>query len=562
MKKFLKKFFVGLTLFIVIVIIIPVALVFVVFFDTGKMKVDYDENFTQETWSRALVVDSLDNTAETKMAQFSVTENDLNNFIYSGIKDNKDIQKYLTQLAFDITDDSYIISASGKLSFFETRAKLTAKLEKKSVYDSEGKSKEAFVFTIQSFSLGKLTKLKEVITFFLTKFLNNDTLDALSESLNIHVDLKNSCLFIYSDDLRQILKDGMKVEGGNTEFYFNFINDFLDHHLVDFDFYGNNSLNVRIKLEDLTGNDYAQGEYVCYNVPYENTSTTLTINGEKKKLTLGVIRDAVTYLVNNGVIPFERAFDTSDYLFHGYSYHNDPKCDLSSIGITNKEAYVGFKDIMTNISIDEELENGIAEFTGYNPDINEFDLVTISESTLNNYLKAQSVLGNKYFLERETTPGQHKINFIALDNTYINLTTNNAIISVGLNINGLETIITLQMKMNKNNPDSSKLIYDVESVYYGAKEKNLFASHDTEELIFSTLSSSLNDESFRFDENGQMTISFDAIIDSAINGIRGGDAAYIAAYKDFLKNNADKKIEIEGDDIAANSKIKIKAIRK
>ena len=152
MKKFLKKFFVGLTLFIVIVIIIPVALVFVVFFDTGKMKVDYDENFTQETWSRALVVDSLDNTAETKMAQFSVTENDLNNFIYSGIKDNKDIQKYLTQLAFDITDDSYIISASGKLSFFETRAKLTAKLEKKSVYDSEGKSKEAFVFTIQSFS--------------------------------------------------------------------------------------------------------------------------------------------------------------------------------------------------------------------------------------------------------------------------------------------------------------------------------------------------------------------------------------------------------------------------
>ena len=59
-----------------------------------------------------------------------------------------------------------------------------------------------------------------------------------------------------------------------------------------------------------------------------------------------------------------------------------------------------------------------------------------------------------------------------------------------------------------------------------------------------------------------MTISFDAIIDSAINGIRGGDAAYIAAYKDFLKNNAEKKIEIEGDDIAANSKIKIKAIRK
>ena len=54
-------------------IVLPVALVFIFVFDTGKMKVKYDENFTKEKWTNALVVDSLDYTKEDNAVKFVVT---------------------------------------------------------------------------------------------------------------------------------------------------------------------------------------------------------------------------------------------------------------------------------------------------------------------------------------------------------------------------------------------------------------------------------------------------------------------------------------------------------
>ena len=112
MKKFLK----ALIILLIVFVILPVALVFILFFDTGKMKVNYDDNFTKEKWTNALVVDSLDNTKKDKAMSFIVTEEDINNLIHSSIKDNAELNKYLSQLAVDITDDHYIISASGTTS--------------------------------------------------------------------------------------------------------------------------------------------------------------------------------------------------------------------------------------------------------------------------------------------------------------------------------------------------------------------------------------------------------------------------------------------------------------
>ena len=91
----MKKFFKGLLLTLVVLIILPIALLFIFVFDTGKMSVEYDNNFSTEDWSKALVVDSLDNTKTNKMMQFKVTESDINNFINASIKDNELLNKYL-----------------------------------------------------------------------------------------------------------------------------------------------------------------------------------------------------------------------------------------------------------------------------------------------------------------------------------------------------------------------------------------------------------------------------------------------------------------------------------
>ena len=143
----MKKFFKGLLITLVVLIILPIALLFIFVFDTGKMSITYDDNFTQQTMSQKLVVDSLDKTVSDKQIKFSLTEQDINNYIYAGIKNNDKLNQYLTQLAIDIKEDSYVLNVSGKAYFFETRAKLTTTLSKETVVSANGE-KEAFVLTV------------------------------------------------------------------------------------------------------------------------------------------------------------------------------------------------------------------------------------------------------------------------------------------------------------------------------------------------------------------------------------------------------------------------------
>ena len=562
MKKFLKV----LAILLVVFVVLPVALAFIFLFDTSRQAVNYNDNFNKEDWSKALVVDSLDYAPTDKVARFEVTEDEINNFIHDALKGNAQFNKYVTQLAVDITDDSYVVSVSGKLSFFETRAKLTASLEKMMVA-SNGFEEPAYVLKVKGLSLGRLTHIKDVIMFFLRQFLNNSTLDALATNLKVHTDLKNSCMFIYASDLRDLINNVMMGEGGGqTAFFFTFINDFLNQGLLKFDFYGNNSFRIDVELDKLTGNDYDEGQYVYYNMPYEDTTTKLTINGQQKKLSLDTIREAVVSLLNAGLIQTTQMSAVSDYLFNGYlpdDGGNAPTCDLSSIGINNKTTYVGFKDVYTETSMDNILITNVATFPDYSDGINSFNLVNIKESDVNEYLKSQHMLGIKFFLERTLEDGKHKANYIALDNAYINLLSDKAIISAGLNINGLETTVTLPMLLNSEESSGSCLVYDAEPLYYGATPASgeaITLAPETETLIFNTLKASIKDDSFFFLEDGKLKIDFSAILTQAINSINTGNVIYDTAYKAFL-NSANYEISVVGDNVTDNSSLSVVANR-
>ena len=556
----MKKFFKALIIILIVFIIIPIALVFILFFDTGKMKVKYDDNFKNEDWAKALVVDSLDYTESDQAAKFIVTQDDINNLIHAAMKDNKELNKYLTQLAVDIEDDHYVINASGQLYFFETRAKLHATLSRKMVSNGSTEA-EAFVFSVDKLSLGRLTHLKEVVMFFLKQFLKNSTLDALTASLKLHTDLQHSCIFIYASDLRDIINSAVTGENGTSEFYFTFINDFLDKNLLEFDFYGNDAFTVSVGLNKLTGNDYGEGQYVCYNMKYDDTTTKLTINGEEKKLSLKVIKEALKYLIDNSIIPETEMPRVSDFLFHGYDGSYTPDADLSSIGIPVKAAYQGF-----NLSNAESLENtlkaGVSSFGDYSPSVDSFDIVKLNESVINDFLKTQNVFGMKYFLTRDVKDNGIKINYIALDNAYINLLNEGCIITIGLNINGLETIITLEMELDKNNEDTSKLVYNSSKTYFGKKSENLSLNNDTEELIFETLENAVVSSTFKFTKEGTMTIAFDNIISQSIGMINTGDAAYDNMYKNFLSSGSTHSIRVNGEKVEDNAEVIITATRK
>ena len=560
----MKKFFKGLLLTLVVLIILPIALLFIFVFDTGKMAVTYDDNFTQEAMSKKLVVDSLDNTVTDKKVEFSISEQDINNYIHAAIKDNALLNKYLTQLAIDIKEDSYILNVSGKAWFFETRAKLTTTLSKETVVSADGE-KEAFVLTVKKMTLGRLTKLKEVISFFLSRFINNETIDALTNSIHLHSDLKNSKLFIYTSDLREMINKGISGGSGTSDFYFSFINDFLDLNLINIDFYGGESLNIDVNLERLTGNDYdaSLGENVYYPMNYDATTTKLLINGEEKKLSLDVIREALVYLMNqpNPTVNMSNINLVSAFLFNGYNGTNVVNgVDLSPIGITVPETYRGF-NLVTSEDIDTILANAISTFDGYSMSLNSFDIAKLKESEINLFMKAQSALGHKFFLQREVSDGQNKINYIALDNAYMNLYGDAAIISVGLNINGLETWTTLKMDADLANTDTHKLVYKPGNLYFGKASENLTVSEESRKVIYETLAEAVDQSSFRFDREGTMTISFDSLLTNAINSIDTSNPI-MSQYKAFLQNNADISVTIEGDAVTDNSSVKIQAVRR
>ena len=553
MKKFLKAFIIILVVFV----ILPAAFVFIFIYDNSKMSVRYDKEFSKEDWSKALVVDSLDNAKTEKVARFEATEADLNNLIHSSMKGNTEFNKYVTQLALDITNDSYVVNLSAKWNFFETRTKLSAKLQKMIVINN-GIEEEAYVLSVDKISLGRLPQLKDVVMFFLRQFSNSSTLDTIGASLKIHTDLKNACIFIYASDLRDLLSESMKNQnGGQSEFYFTFINDFLDHNLLKFNFYNDNKFTVDIELEKLTGNDYGSGEYVYdkYKMSYEDTTTKLMIDGEEKTLSLDVIRDAVVYLLDNHVISEAQIGKISDYLFNGYNGENAPECNLSSIGITNKMTYQGFN--VEKKSMDEAFKNKISSFDGYNLTDDSFEIANIQELDVNDYMKSQNMLGMKYFLYRQVETSKYKVNYIALDNAYINLFADKAILSAGLNLNGLETFITVPMHQYSGNEDKSVLMYEADQLYFGGTDENgkkLYLSGETESLIFETLKDSINDSSFSFYEEGILTIDFNAVIGEAKNMITD------APYKTFL-NSASYEAKVEGDNVTDNSTIKIIASR-
>lgn len=558
----MKKFFKVLIILLVVFIVLPVALLFIFVFDTGRMKVKYDDNFTTDGWVTNLVIDSLDHTKDEKAIKFIITEEDINNMIYSSFKDNEDLKQYMTQLAVDITNDHYIINVSGRVFFFETRARLHATLEKKVVV-SGGSEEEAFVFTIDKVTLGRLTRLKEVVSFFLKMFLNNSTLDAMTESLKIHSDLEHSCVFIYASDMRQMLNDAFADNDGPADFYFAFINDFLDHNLLDFDFYGNEAFTISVNLDKLTGNDYDNGQYVCYDMKYSDTTTKLKINGTEKQLSLDTINEAIVSLLDNRLLYENEMQILSDYLFHGYDGSYRPPMDLSSIGIeqNQKETYPGF-NITSKESIEDVFKEGVSSFKNYNLSLDKFEIAKISEKAINDFLKNQYALGMKFFLNREIEAGKNKVSYIALDNAYINLLKDGCILTIGLNINGLETHITLLMDTDKTNTDTTKLVYKPKDIYFGKIADNLHLSSKSEDLIYDTLNGAIGSSAFKFSKDGTLTISFDSFINQAINMVNTGDSIYDNMYKTFLKDDAAYSIEVKGDKVEDNAEIVVLASRK
>ena len=553
-----KKKHVGLIIFLIIFVVIfvlPPAFVFIFIYDTSMMKVTYDQTFNAEKWGEALVMDSLDNTVTDQAASFSITESDINNIIYQSIKDEEELNKYVKQIAIDIGKKNYNFNISAKLGFFQTRLKLSMRIEKLKM--PKGSTEEdAYVFTMSGASIGRLPNLKNLVTTILKNSVGDSTFG--DDNFKIYSDVAHSRFYVFTSDFRKLINTALSGDGGSSQFYTSFVNDFLDSGLVEVNFYDNDALTIKVKLNELTGNDYGEGQYVYYGMPYENTTTKLTINGEQRKLSLDSIRDALVSLLNNGLITQAEMNTVSEYLFNGYHDSNAPSCSLESIGITNKEAYLGF-NVAANISIDNLITNSVKDFSGYNMFQNSFDIADLKESDVNAFLHTQRLFGNKFFLSRTKDDNSYKASYIAVDNAYINLTSNGAILTAGLNINGLETIVTILMNNDLEHTGGAKMAFKTSEIYFGGTDEHgehISASDGTKSLLFTTLRDAASSDSFSFSEDGSLQIDFTALIQQGMNQI-----VTDPEYKDFLNEHAAYSVRVVGENVSDDNVIRLTANR-
>lgn len=559
-KKKSKKKVVIIVLLVVFLVlfVFPPAFVFIFIYDTSKMKVTYDEAFDSDKWAESLVVDSLDNTVSEGAAKFSISESDVNNMLYQSYKDSEEMQQFVKQIAIDVRKNSYVFSISASLGFFNTRIQIVTNLSKGQVENRNGSLEDAYIFTIKDVVLGKVPGLKPLVMSILKQSIG-DSFSSGDSQFEIHADLDHSRFYVFASDFRNMIGNALGGGSGSSNFYTSFIYDFLDNGLVDVDFYSNEALTIKVQLDKLTGNDYDEGQYVYYNMPYENTTTKLTINNQQKKLSLDTIREALVSLMDQGLIEESNLNLVSEYLFNGYHDDNAPDCDLNSIGINDKNAYQGF-NVATPLSVDDLIRNSVSSFDGYSPILTSFDIANLEEDDVNTFLHTQNIFGNKFFLTREISDGKYKTSYIALDNAYINLTSNGAVISAGLNINGLETNVTMLMDIDAENSKNAKLAYTVNEIYYGGTDgegNRITANDGTKGLLFQTLKNSVNSEAFTFTEDGLFIMDFSDLITQGINLIGAGQEEY----RDFLLSGAKYSVKVVGDNVTDNSVIRVTASR-
>ena len=559
-KKKSKKKVVIIVLLVVFLVlfVFPPAFVFIFIYDTSKMKVTYDEAFDSDKWAESLVMGSLDNTVSEGAAKFSITESDVNNMLYQSYKDSEEMQQFVKQIAIDVRKNSYVFSISASLGFFNTRIQIVTNLSKGQVENRNGSLEDAYIFTIKDVVLGKVPGLKPLVMSILKQSIG-DSFSSGDSQFEIHADLDHSRFYVFASDFRNMIGNALGGGSGSSNFYTSFIYDFLDNGLVDVDFYSNEALTIKVQLDKLTGNDYDEGQYVYYNMPYENTTTKLTINNQQKKLSLDTIREALVSLMDQGLIEESNLNLVSEYVFNGYHDDNAPDCDLNSIGINDKNAYQGF-NVATPLSVDDLIRNSVSSFDGYSPILTSFDIANLEEDDVNTFLHTQNIFGNKFFLTREISDGKYKTSYIALDNAYINLTSNGAVISAGLNINGLETNVTMLMDIDAENSKNAKLAYTVNEIYYGGTDgegNRITANDGTKGLLFQTLKNSVNSEAFTFTEDGLFIMDFSDLITQGINLIGAGQEEY----RDFLLSGAKYSVKVVGDNVTDNSVIRVTASR-
>lgn len=464
-----------ITLIIIGAIIVGGVVGYSMVYDASNPTTTQDENFSIEKTMTKKVFAGFDNLATNNgNYQLSLTQEELNQTLLLLVNQSgTNLQENLrgVELTIDAEKQTYTFSVYVTFSFFKTKINLTTNLQE---------TDEAYVFTIQSLSIGKINGLESIALNILKGVVSEDSINSIfkNNGLSLTMSYNNKNLTYNKADLIQDASILLSSYSDNT-LYSALLEEFLSLDLLSFDFYTDKSLSVGLDLSLFSN-----------NVNYVTTDKNLT------DLDLKTYVDNLETLLDNKIIDNSGSHDqyVYDYLTKGYTNISDEAkayidtLDLSSIGITINQLYTGYQhdsdnqDIVENTILNNQ-ENLLTE-----------GVITLDEEIVNEYLLSQSqFVTTGYVLTGLVEDNDYDVVYFAIDNCYINFLQDSngderMYLTLGLSVNGYETVLCLDSV--KTESTAFGMTMTIDNIAFGNHSMNENLQNEIFSLVGDALSTS------------------------------------------------------------------------
>jgi len=421
---------------IIIILVLPIALVYILFFDAGTKEVKIIEDFNTEKVAeiKKSLVKAFDKCKDDEKVSLALDETFFDNTLYSVLTGfiPEQFQNFVNSyVEIDDKQKTFDFYIGADLTVFKTRLVLKTKLS-----EQDG----TYIFQISDIAIGRIHSLQAI----LVNFLSDDMLSGIFDSvgLSIKSDLKNSRL-TYSKD--ELISDAFKLAGfgesSSDDLFTIMLNEFVNYGNINFSI-EEEAIKLNILLKQLANNDDV----------IELTSYQGITNDQ--------IDEIKTYFST------QEAYSKSDEELSTY--------------FQNK-----IKEKVPTSTADEKLEKVIkdnADFTmptigSTTSDGNAY----ISAKNLNDFFKTcSSVVGFSFLLSaKDKTANKQLTASIVVNNLYCTIVDDCINFIISINFNGYNTYVVLNCPVNEDNSTNGCLVLDINKINFGQyqvgdKLKNFF----------------------------------------------------------------------------------------
>lgn len=515
-----------------IVLIAPIALLYVMVYDGNSKNVKIQDNFNMETFGNRVLVDSLDPAKDEAKMSFVMTENDMDNILINVLSQASTINRFVKKAYCTINGDKYDFFVDIDGVYIKSRLRISTTLK-------DDVENDRFVFQISDMAIGKFTGLRNIGKSLFGNFINEDVINSFLGQANFGMKYSSSeSAFIFNKkDIFGNLNNG---GSGTDSFFTSIMETMMDEGVFTYNTQTNDFIAGDVDLSKLHANELV-------------TDKPGQITIQEGEIREKICQKMETLVTNDAVNPNDGNLPTIfKYLFNGWNRLTESEkdivgsTDMSSIGLhnsTEQKAYVPVniyddsKNLTQKMEAKINVDTLLKKDTELAPGEDNKYLCSLSEGEIDEYIKSKDVVGYNSLAHRYVEGG-YKVNFFAIDNFYANIYNDGkstAEFVSRININGYPTALTFTSTVH-DVIENNKMTFKVDDVKYGT-----MAAEKMKGELFGIIEGALQggDNSIIADkENLTMSFNFDTVIATAKQKIKDGLDAKGIPYTETQINEA------------------------